>query len=202
MSHRSGETEDVTIADLAVATGCGQIKTGAPSRSDRVAKYNQLLRIEEQLGDRAQFPGPLGLRTRLKPPRPLEEVVREGEWPTEMPAAVVCPAATRRPARAVRPRPLQAAARVRWDRLGRIAMLFVLMALVFLYMSTGLHMLSTWRQSHHTAPRVAPMQSEHSRLLAEHNRLSSQANLEDRPRALGMQRPDEQTYIVGNLPNN
>jgi enolase len=57
MSHRSGETEDVTIADLAVATGCGQIKTGAPSRSDRVAKYNQLLRIEEQLGSEAQFPG-------------------------------------------------------------------------------------------------------------------------------------------------
>ena len=57
MSHRSGETEDVTIADLAVATGCGQIKTGAPSRSDRVAKYNQLLRIEEALGDAAEFPG-------------------------------------------------------------------------------------------------------------------------------------------------
>jgi len=57
MSHRSGETEDVTIADLAVATGCGQIKTGAPSRSDRVAKYNQLLRIEEALGDAATYPG-------------------------------------------------------------------------------------------------------------------------------------------------
>jgi enolase len=57
MSHRSGETEDVTIADLAVATGCGQIKTGAPSRSDRVAKYNQLLRIEEQLGANARFLG-------------------------------------------------------------------------------------------------------------------------------------------------
>jgi enolase len=57
MSHRSGETEDVTIADLAVATGCGQIKTGAPSRSDRVAKYNQLLRIEESLGGDAAFPG-------------------------------------------------------------------------------------------------------------------------------------------------
>jgi enolase len=57
ISHRSGETEDVTIADLAVATGCGQIKTGAPARSDRVAKYNQLLRIEEQLGGDAQFPG-------------------------------------------------------------------------------------------------------------------------------------------------
>ncbi|HKG42746.1 MAG TPA: phosphopyruvate hydratase [Gaiellaceae bacterium] len=57
MSHRSGETEDTTIADLAVATGCGQLKTGAPSRSDRVAKYNQLLRIEEELGERAVYPG-------------------------------------------------------------------------------------------------------------------------------------------------
>ena len=57
MSHRSGETEDTTIADLAVATGCGQIKTGAPSRSDRVAKYNQLLRIEEALGQDATYPG-------------------------------------------------------------------------------------------------------------------------------------------------
>jgi enolase len=57
MSHRSGETEDVTIADLAVATGCGQIKTGAPSRTDRVAKYNQLLRIEEALGAEASYPG-------------------------------------------------------------------------------------------------------------------------------------------------
>ncbi len=57
MSHRSGETEDVTIADLAVATGCGQIKTGAPCRTDRVAKYNQLVRIEEELGGDATYPG-------------------------------------------------------------------------------------------------------------------------------------------------
>jgi enolase len=57
MSHRSGETEDTTIADLAVATNTGQIKTGAPSRTDRVAKYNQLLRIEEELGASAIFPG-------------------------------------------------------------------------------------------------------------------------------------------------
>jgi enolase len=57
MSHRSGETEDATIADLAVALGTGQIKTGAPARTDRVAKYNQLLRIEEELGDRAVYPG-------------------------------------------------------------------------------------------------------------------------------------------------
>ena len=57
VSHRSGETEDVFIADLAVATGAGQIKTGAPARSERVAKYNQLLRIEEQLGHAATYPG-------------------------------------------------------------------------------------------------------------------------------------------------
>ncbi|MBO0874880.1 MAG: phosphopyruvate hydratase [Pseudonocardia sp.] len=59
MSHRSGETEDTTIADLAVATGCGQIKTGAPARSERVAKYNQLMRIEETLGDAARYLGDL-----------------------------------------------------------------------------------------------------------------------------------------------
>jgi enolase len=57
MSHRSGETEDSTIADLAVALNTGQIKTGSASRSDRIAKYNQLLRIEEMLGEAAQFPG-------------------------------------------------------------------------------------------------------------------------------------------------
>ena len=57
VSHRSGETEDATIADLVVAFNTGQIKTGAPARSDRVAKYNQLLRIEEQLGDTAVYPG-------------------------------------------------------------------------------------------------------------------------------------------------
>ncbi|MEC8578193.1 MAG: phosphopyruvate hydratase, partial [Pseudomonadota bacterium] len=57
MSHRSGETEDSTIADLAVATNCGQIKTGSLARSDRLAKYNQLMRIEEMLGDQALYPG-------------------------------------------------------------------------------------------------------------------------------------------------
>jgi enolase len=64
MSHRSGETEDTTIADLAVATGCGQIKTGSASRSDRVAKYNQLLRIEEELGPMARFAGRAALNPR------------------------------------------------------------------------------------------------------------------------------------------
>jgi len=64
MSHRSGETEDSTIADLAVATNCGQIKTGAPARSDRVAKYNQLLRIEQELGSRAKYPSLFGQVTK------------------------------------------------------------------------------------------------------------------------------------------
>jgi enolase len=62
MSHRSGETEDATIADLAVATNCGQIKNGSLSRSDRIAKYNQLLRIEEELGENARFLGRSALR--------------------------------------------------------------------------------------------------------------------------------------------
>jgi cell division protein FtsL len=124
-----------------------------------------------------------------------------------MPAASYAPSrrssARRHRGRELRaPAPLRAAARVRWDRLGRIAMLFVLLALVFLYLSTGLHMLSSWRQSRHTDVRVATMQAEHSRLVSEHNRLSSQSNLEQSARALGMQRPGEQTYIIGGLPDN
>jgi len=66
MSHRSGETEDVTIADLVVALDCGQLKTGSASRTDRVAKYNQLLRIEEQLGGAARFAGRSAFRANGK----------------------------------------------------------------------------------------------------------------------------------------
>jgi enolase len=66
MSHRSGETEDTTIADLAVALGTGQIKTGSASRSDRIAKYNQLLRIEEILGASAVYPGKSIVRREFK----------------------------------------------------------------------------------------------------------------------------------------
>ena len=65
ISHRSGETEDTTIADLAVGTGCGQIKTGSLCRTDRVCKYNRLLRIEEQLGDAARYAGPSTLTGRV-----------------------------------------------------------------------------------------------------------------------------------------
>jgi enolase 1/2/3 len=64
ISHRSGETEDSTIADIAVATNAGQIKTGSLSRSDRIAKYNQLIRIEEELGDEARYAGKEGVGSR------------------------------------------------------------------------------------------------------------------------------------------
>ena len=123
-----------------------------------------------------------------------------------MPAASASQAASRRRSGSARKgsrgASLQAAARVRWDRLGRLAMLLVLFALVFLYLGTGLHMFSTWRQSNRTGARVAAMEREHRKLLGEHNQLSSQSNLEVHARALGMQRSDEQTYVVGNLPNN
>jgi enolase len=100
ISHRSGETEDVTIADLAVATGCGQIKTGAPSRSERVAKYNQLLRIEEALGDDASYPGreafPASFARGEAPP----QAPASGEAPPEAPASGDAPPEAPEPAEA------------------------------------------------------------------------------------------------------
>ena len=117
MSHRSGETEDVTIADLAVATGCGQIKTGAPSRSDRVAKYNQLLRIEEELGRagdasraRSVFRGGSDRPRRTAAPRRADGARRPSAGPPRQSPGP-------RPRRPAPP----AARAVRWDRVGRVA---------------------------------------------------------------------------------
>ena len=108
MSHRSGETEDTTIADLAVATNCGQIKTGAPARSDRVAKYNQLLRIEDELGDAARYAGAGGVPAVLR----LSDARRHGR-PATYAARVSAPAARAGPGRAARTgRPAAAAAAV------------------------------------------------------------------------------------------
>ena len=139
MSHRSGETEDVTIADLAVATGCGQIKTGAPSRTDRVAKYNQLLRIEEALGRRRRVPGPPRVPQHLSSEGRdggLHDGVQEeggrarrtkGERrcprrpPQPPPRRRAAESAPRHRAPALRLR--AGAVRVRWDRLGRVALL-------------------------------------------------------------------------------
>ena len=121
-----------------------------------------------------------------------------------MPAASYAPSRRRAPARrpGSGPTAAKAVARVRWDRLGRIAMLLVLLALVFLYLSTGVRMLSTWSQSHRDRAIVASLEREHRRLVSEHNRLSSQSTLEAEARQLGWIRPGEQPYLVSNLPNN
>ena len=105
MSHRSGETEDATIADLAVATNCGQIKTGAPARSDRVAKYNQLLRIEEELGPVAAYLG----RAALPPRAPVADAEAESS------AARAAPPKSRRERRDHgAPAPVDARPRCSW----------------------------------------------------------------------------------------
>ncbi|HEX5225092.1 MAG TPA: septum formation initiator family protein [Solirubrobacteraceae bacterium] len=104
-----------------------------------------------------------------------------------------------------RPRPRRRAdpvGRVRWDRLARLALLAVLVALVYLYMSAGVRMFSTWRQSRHDNASVAALTAEHARLVRQHQELSGQAALEAQARKLGMMRRDEQPYVVSGLPQN
>ena len=91
---------------------------------------------------------------------------------------------------------------MRWDRLGRAAMLCVLGALIYLYMSAGIHMLSTWRQAHHDSAAVATMEREHRVLQSEHEHLSEPGMLEAEARQLGMMKKNEQPYIVTGLPGN
>lgn len=93
-------------------------------------------------------------------------------------------------------------ARVQWDRLGRLAMLCVLIALVYLYVSAGLHMLSTWRQSGHDSATVVSMEREHRLLVHQHEALSAPGTLEAEARQLGMMRKGEQPYVISGLPNN
>jgi hypothetical protein len=95
-----------------------------------------------------------------------------------------------------------AAARVRWDRLARLAMLFVLGALLYLYLSAGMRMLSTWSQAHRGGAAVAAMTREHALLLRQHELLGRQGTLEAEARRLGMTKRNEQPYIVSGLPNN
>jgi cell division protein FtsB len=95
-----------------------------------------------------------------------------------------------------------APARVRWDRLGRLAMLAVLATLLYLYLSAGLHMLSTWGQSRRDNATVQQMQREHKQLLARHEALGKPASIEAQARRLGMARPGEQQYVLSGLPRN
>ncbi len=91
---------------------------------------------------------------------------------------------------------------VRWDRVGRVAMLCVLAALLYLYISAGVHMFSSWRQAGHDAAAVAAMEREHRQLLSQHEVLSRQETLEVQARKLGLIKPGEQPYVVGGLPKN
>jgi cell division protein FtsL len=94
------------------------------------------------------------------------------------------------------------AARVRWDRLGRVAMLCVLVVLAYLYLSAGVHLLSTWHQAHAASAKVAAMQREHNTLQRQHEALSSPGAVEAQARKLGMMRHDERPYIISGLPND
>jgi cell division protein FtsB len=120
-----------------------------------------------------------------------------------MPAA----SATRARSRARRstldaPAVLTLGASVRWDRVGRVAMLCVLVALVYLYVSAGVHVLSTWRQAGHDSAAVAAMEREHTQLVHQHEILSRQETLEVEARKLGLIKPGEQPYLVTGLPKN
>ena len=91
---------------------------------------------------------------------------------------------------------------VRWDRVGRLALLFVLLALLYLYASAGIRMLSTWQQSRHDNAVVAGLEREHTRLQRQHEALSGPGSVEAQARQLGMIRRGEQGYVVTGLPNN
>ncbi len=207
MSHRSGETEDVTIADLAVATGCGQIKTGAPSRSDRVAKYNQLLRIEEALGPDARYPGRSAFRG-LSAPRILQPIVQQ-EGPsrrrTKGAGDAVSPSSNRctSPPAPQRRRNARDAwsrvghgLRIRWDRAGRIGLLVVLAVVVGLYVQHTLSYFSTRAQASSQGAIVNQLVRQNAALVKQQRALSQTATIVRDARALGMVRPNELPYVI------
>src|SRR4051812_1684417 len=184
MSHRSGETEDVTIADLAVATGCGQIKTGAPSRSDRVAKYNQLLRIEEALGADATYPGRGAFR--LRGPRAEgrgqgRRAARRGEV-----GAMASPPS----------RPPALSPSIDWPRVGRFALLAVLGVIVLLYIRPVVHWIQQRGTAAHARTDLRQLQDEHDRLTRRLHQLSGPGALERQAREMGMIKPGERAYVV------
>lgn len=108
----------------------------------------------------------------------------------------------RRSARAKAAAGANPVARVRWDRLGRVAMLCVLVALAYLYLSAGIHLLSTWREARSDSAKVTTMQREHRRLQDQHDALGRLGTVEAEARRLGMMKPGERPYILSGLPNN
>ena len=174
ISHRSGETEDTTIADLAVGTGAGQIKTGAPSRSDRVAKYNRLLRIEEELGDGAGFPGAsafargagrdgFGSRSsqpvsHAREPPSAHRDVRPRRASLRIRGMTRSYAAPGARQRRVGP------SRVRWDRLGRIALVLVLFGVLVSYLNPLVNLFDAWQGSKASQQHLTELERENAQL--------------------------------------
>ena len=205
MSHRSGETEDVTIADLAVATGCGQIKTGAPSRSDRVAKYNQLLRIEEALGADAAVPGPQRLPVLtaaaqggscIRPAgqglaAPERTRTEDGRRPRSRPQPRSALARrSPRPAVPARRRAARAPPASAGTASAASRLLVVLRRLVLLYVGPPRSYVSTWQEAKRQARRrSSELKRENARLRARRDALRSPATLEREARRLGMVKP-------------
>ena len=174
MSHRSGETEDTTIADLAVATGCGQIKTGAPSRSDRVAKYNQLLRIEEALGADATYRPVLASRLgALDRGAPSAKALA---WPSRVEAE-------------------------RWDRLGRVALLGTLVVLLFSYaVSRAWQWIKQSGTASHQKQELSELNRDNRDLKKRLRALRDPGALEREARRLGMCARASAPYVIENLP--
>ena len=154
MSHRSGETEDSTIADLAVATNCGQIKTGAPARSDRVAKYNQLLRIEEELGPIASYLGAAAL------PAPVGAMADAGR---SRPGRTSRSKATTKSkaAKAATPRPAR-----RRPSMRLALFLVVLVGLLFAFVYPTRTFLDQRDETNKARTQLEVLQSENARLAA------------------------------------
>ena len=215
MSHRSGETEDVTIADLAVATGCGQIKTGAPSRTDRVAKYNQLLRIEEALGPEARVPGPVGLpllilavgaRNRARSRLQLF-VQQEGAWERRTKGAgdAVSPSRHRCPSPSGSDRSPAAAPRPARDRRGCASAGIASAGSGCWSCSRSWSGSTSSTRSPTSAPRLRPVTQQaivsqlvrqNAALARQERSLSNPATIVRDARALGMVRPGERPYVI------
>ena len=178
MSHRSGETEDTTIADLAVATGCGQIKTGAPSRSDRVAKYNQLLRIEEALGGDAEFPGRSVFRSRSAEGRSRQDGAPNG-----------------RSAMAASPDPGSAGTASGASRCCSCSAL-----VLYLYIGPTRTWVATYKEAKKRKAEVAALKRENQQLQARRDELRKPADAGARGAPAGHGPAGEKAYVITGLP--
>ena len=191
ISHRSGETEDTTIADLAVGTSAGQIKTGAPSRSDRVAKYNQLLRIEEELGAAADLPRAGGFQRKVDRRAGAEPMRRE----------LTRPGSTRLPAEAgpARFAPRRRAAGSSGTGSGGWRWCWCCSLICVSYVGPSLNFLDAWRDSKAEHASMTELRTENENLRKRLDNLDGPDAAERGARKIGMVSPGEAAYVVRGL---